>query len=221
MTSPSFILVVDPDPLICHNYAMGLSASGWPAEPVSDGREALAKAINRRPDAVVTATQVPGLNGFDLCRLLKRDPETREIPVLMLSPDTEETLLAKARDAGADRVLLKPCAVSQLIESIRAMLGNAAALRMKRTAGIVVPAPVVTRLRSRSRQHARGETTTPPLFPPQLHCPACDRPLTYLRSHVGGVSASHSEQWDDYECNSTCGQFQYRQRTRKLRRLAS
>jgi hypothetical protein len=44
--------------------------------------------------------------------------------------------------------------------------------------------------------------------------------LTYERSHIGGVSERNSEQWDYYECPSGCGTFQYRQRTRKLRRVS-
>jgi CheY-like chemotaxis protein len=220
MASSSLILVVDPDPATCEIYATGLSVSGWPAEPISDGREALAKAIHRRPDAVVTATQVPGLNGFDLCRLLKRDPDTRHIPILMLAGDAEEAQIAKARDSGADRVLLKPCALDQLVESITAILGTAAAPRAPRFVTARVSTAEPTRRRSRSRLHVRGETTAPPMFPPRLRCPVCDRPLTYQKSYVGGVSANHSEQWDDYQCSANCGGFQYRQRTRILRRVS-
>ena len=220
MASSSLILVVDSDPATCELYAAGLSMSGWAAEPVSDGREALAKAIHRRPDAVVTATHVPGLNGFDLCRLLKGDPDTRHIPILMLASDADETQIAKANDAGADRVLLKPCALDQLIESITAMLGTAAALRAPRFVTARVPVAEPTRRRSRSRLYVRGETTAPPIFPPRLRCPVCDRLLTYQKSYVGGVSANYSEQWDDYQCSASCGGFQYRQRTRKLRRVS-
>jgi hypothetical protein len=69
-----------------------------------------------------------------------------------------------------------------------------------------------------SRAHKRGETIAPPIAPPKLVCPRCDNALMYLRSYVGGVSAKHSEQWDEYECPNGCGSFQYRQRTRKIRR---
>jgi hypothetical protein len=72
--------------------------------------------------------------------------------------------------------------------------------------------------RSLVRAHQRHETSTPPLTPPELLCPNCDRPLSYDRSHIGGVSERHQEQWDYFECGA-CGTFQYRQRTRKLRRL--
>ncbi len=52
-----------------------------------------------------------------------------------------------------------------------------------------------------------------------MTCPRCDRPLLYEKSHVGGVNARELEQWDYFECPQGCGTFQYRQRTRKLRRV--
>jgi CheY-like chemotaxis protein len=217
----SLILVVEPDPETCAMYAMGLlSVSGWSAEPVSDGREALARAISRRPNVVVTETRVPGLDGIELCRLLKRDPDTRQIPILIVTGNTQEQLIAKARDAGADKVLFKPFVLDELIEAVQGMLAP-----KTRTSPPEVQAPVHSartplRRRAQSRLHRRGQTTAPPLRPPDLMCPSCDRPLTYHSSYIGGVSASHEEQWDDYECSSACGRFQYRQRTRKLRRLA-
>jgi hypothetical protein len=54
---------------------------------------------------------------------------------------------------------------------------------------------------------------------PALVCPSCDRPLRYRRSHIGGVSERLSEQWDYFDCVQGCGTFQYRQRTRKVRRV--
>jgi hypothetical protein len=70
-----------------------------------------------------------------------------------------------------------------------------------------------------SRAHEHRDTTLPPAPPPTLVCPACDRPLRYMRSHIGGVSERHREQWDYFECARGCGTFQYRQRTRKIRRV--
>jgi hypothetical protein len=69
-----------------------------------------------------------------------------------------------------------------------------------------------------AKAHQRFATTSPPASPPSLMCPRCDRPLVYARSHVGGVSANHPEQWDDFDCPS-CGAFEYRHRTRKLRHV--
>jgi hypothetical protein len=66
--------------------------------------------------------------------------------------------------------------------------------------------------------HQRVITTTPSIPTPDLWCPRCDRPLDYQRSFVGGVSQRQLEQWDEFECPSKCGVFEYRHRTRKLRR---
>jgi len=65
----------------------------------------------------------------------------------------------------------------------------------------------------------RHYTSTPPVPAPTLLCPICDQPLRYTQSYMGGVSAKHAEQWDYFECSGGCGTFQYRQRTRKLRRV--
>jgi hypothetical protein len=50
-------------------------------------------------------------------------------------------------------------------------------------------------------------------------CPECNKPLKYVRSHIGGVTAQNSEQWDYFGCTGGCGTFQFRERTRKLRRV--
>jgi hypothetical protein len=64
--------------------------------------------------------------------------------------------------------------------------------------------------------------TTPAVSPPAVVCPSCDRPLRYNYSHFGGdiVSYRHPEQWHYYVCPASCGAFQYRQRTHKLRRVS-
>jgi hypothetical protein len=64
------------------------------------------------------------------------------------------------------------------------------------------------------RQHA---TATPPLRPPALVCPSCDRALAYQHSFTGGVGRGLIEQWDYFKCAGGCGTLQYRHRTRTLR----
>ena len=218
----SLILVVDPDPDTCAMYVAGLALSGRAADGVADGREALARAISSPPAVVVTETRVPGLDGFELCRLLRRDPDTRHIPILVLTSDAGENEIAKAKEAGADRVLLKPCLPDVLTREVQAILPTRTERQRpsRRGEGHVPAAHSTSSAHSRSRLHQRGETTMPPLRPPKLVCPKCDVRLVYERSHIGGVSAKQSEQWDDYKCPEGCGRFQYRQRTRKLRELS-
>jgi twitching motility two-component system response regulator PilH len=216
----SLVLVVDPDPDSRAMHVAGLALSGWAADGAADGPEALAKAISYRPAAVVTEMRVPHLDGFELCRLLRQDPDTRHIPILVMTDDGDEIQLARAREAGADRVLCKPCLPGELTRAVQTILTAARPLQPSPTTHEIPVAARATSRGSRSRLHQRGDTTVPPSSPPQLICPHCDRRLTYRLSHIGGVSARHSEQWDDFECSSGCGCFQYRHRTRKLRSVA-
>jgi CheY-like chemotaxis protein len=216
---PALILVVDPDPDTCAMYVASFGLAGWIAEAVADGREALAKAISRQPAVVVTETRVPLLDGFELCRLLRRDPATRHIPILVVTGEKDARQIVRAKQAGADQVLIKPCLPDELARVVQAILMTT---QEPNAPDASVPAPPATPPSGRrplSRRHQRGETTTPPSSPPTAVCPRCDRRLVYLRSHIGGVNEHRGEQWDDYECPSGCGQFQYRHRTRKLRDL--
>jgi hypothetical protein len=87
----------------------------------------------------------------------------------------------------------------------------------------VAPTPDAARTgqtrRSLVRSHQRFETRSPAVPPPPLRCRSCDRVLQYLRSYIGGVNARLSEQWDHYSCSGGCGQFEYRHRTRRVRRI--
>jgi len=219
-STPPLILVVDPDPETQALYTAGLALAGWAADAVTDGRVALAKAVTCRPAAIVTETRVPYLDGVELCRLLRRDPDTQHIPILVVTGDAEERRIAQAEQAGADRVLIKPCLPHELVRAIKATLSTP---RDKQSRPIVTSQPAAPKSRAgsraESRQYQRSSTTNPPSRPPSLLCPRCDRPLAYQKSYVGGVTVKHGEQWDHYECRAGCGQFQYRQRTRKLREV--
>lgn len=215
-STPSLVLVVDPDPDTREMYVAGLRLSGWIADGVTDGREALAKAISYRPAAIVTETRVPRLDGLALCRLLRSDPDTHHIPILVVTGEAEQRRIAAAEEAGADRVLIKPCLPDELTRAIEAAV-QATRDRQYPRDGAEHSTTAISTRHSLSKRHRRFVSTTPPSRPPDVVCPRCDRPLTYQNSHVGGVSAKHSEQWDHYECPSGCGHFQYRHRTRKLR----
>jgi len=224
-------LLVDRDDDTRTMYAEVLRLGTWTIEEASDGREALAKAIARRPDIVITETRLPGINGYELCGLLRRDAITREIPIVVVTADAYPADLQHARDAGADTVLVKPCLPEQLAAEVARVLQTARGLQARGAAVYERAAAQISRARTLvgqaretkrlvlSRAHQRHDTTTPPVTPPILVCPQCDQPLTYKRSHVGGVSARHAEQWDYFECPTGCGSFQYRQRTRKLRKV--
>ena len=229
---PPLALLVDRDADTRKMYAEYLSFTACEIEHAEDGREALAKAIARSPDIIVSETRLPGLNGFELCRLLRSDPSTRGIPIVFVTGDAFEGELRRAQIVGADAVLIKPCLPEQLLTEMHRLLTQSSELRER---GRQIRERLTTQLtrsaelheRSEraasrvmlSRAHKREDTTMPPSPAPALRCPVCDKVLRYTRSHVGGVSAKNAEQWDYFECEVGCGTFQYRQRTRKVRRV--
>ena len=225
-------LLVDRDIDTRQMYAEYLRLSVCNIDEAEDGREALAKAITGHPDIVVTETRLPGISGFDLCRLLREDALTRTIPIVFVTGDAFDADVKRAAAAGADAVLVKPCLPEHLAGEIRRLLDQSHelrerarvvrekfALQLSRSEQLLDRSREVSRRTMLSRAHNRRDTVDPPNPPPSLLCPTCDKPLKYTRSHIGGVNERNAEQWDYFECAAGCGTFQYRQRTRKLRRV--
>jgi two-component system, cell cycle response regulator DivK len=226
-------LLVDHDVDTRSMYAEFMKLGAWEVDEASDGREALAKAISRRPNVIVTDTVLPGMNGYDLCAILKRDSATNTIPVLVVTSDPFAENLVRVQNAGADSVLVKPCLPETLVAEIERLMAKSDEVRRKfdTTAGtardqlarsdrFLAQFHEKSKRVTLSRSLHRHETLTPPVAPPSIICPNCDQTLTYLRSHVGGVSVRHPEQWDYFECPRGCGTFQYRERTRRLRKVS-
>jgi len=226
-------LLVDRDGDTRKRYAHHLRlADACEIVEAEDGREALAKALSRHPDVIVTDTRLPGINGFQLCTLLRRDTSTSGIPIILVTADAFDAEVRRAARVGADAVLAKPCLPEHLEHEIRRVLQQSIELRargkdarqrgheeIERSQELIDRSKANVRRVMLSRTHVRSETTEPPTAPPVLVCPRCDLQLRYLRSHIGGVSERHAEQWDYFECTAGCGTFQYRERTRKLKKV--
>jgi len=230
-TNPStvpLILLVDRDFETRSLYRHSLMSSGWRVDEADDGRDGLVKVIERHPALVVTETRLPFIDGYELCHLIRRDPETRDVQIVVLTAEAFPAQIERARRAGADAVLIKPCLPDELDRELKRLhkmsrdLGaRSEAMRARASAQLSRAAELLARPhRTLVRAHARFETVAPPNPPPELRCPTCDRPLIYERSNIGGVSDRHSEQWDYFTCAGTCGAFQYRHRTRKLRKVS-
>jgi len=223
------VLLVDRDTDTCSMYAEYLQLAGCAVVEASDGPEALAKAIASRPDVVIMETRLSGFTGYELCALLRRDVATQTAIIIVVTGDGFATDVDRAFEAGADSVLIKPCLPDQLVSEVRRLLTRApqrsATDRRHTPASVSSAAPdkmsrgVGSRAVKLTYTQAPHETMSPPLAPPRLVCPSCGRTLEYRRSQIGGVSARNSEQWDYFDCVMGCGTFEYRQRTRKLRRV--
>lgn len=116
------ILVVDDLEDNRELYAAYLEIAGFEVEKAIDGRDALAHVAASAPDLVVMDLAMPRLDGWEATRLLKADPATRAIPVLVLTAYDSGEDLRRARDAGADDVGTKPMLPRELLGRVRALL---------------------------------------------------------------------------------------------------
>jgi CheY-like chemotaxis protein len=225
---PPLTLLVDPHEDTRALYKTYLVPHRYLIEEASDGREALAKAIADPPDIVVSETALPGIDGFDFCEILRRDRDTSQTAIIVLTGDAREASRRRAYASGADVVLVKPCLPADLLNHIERLRSRSVALAdrassacetasRRRAESAVVVAECRNVRRALSKSMRRYETTDPPDAPPLLFCPVCTvHALHYERSFVGGVSVRMPEQWDEFSCPGSCGTFKYRHRTKKL-----
>ena len=217
-------LVADPDPGSRALYEQALGRCDFEIVYASDGREALVKVLEEPVALLITEAELPLIDGYALCQLVRRDALIRTMPIMVVTTDVRQTAQRRALQAGADTVLVKPWTGDDLGAEARRLIrgefGHPAAAEAATPTPSLEGVPDGGKPRGiKSRSHRRYDTTEPPAAPPVLRCPACDRALSYGFSHIGGVSAREPEQWDYYTCPGPCGQFQYRQRTRKLQRV--
>jgi two-component system response regulator MprA len=113
------LLVVDDDRKITGALRRSLAYEGYSVEVANSGAEALKLAREARPQLVVLDVMMPGIDGLEVCRLLRR---TDDVPILMLTAKDEVSDRVSGLDAGADDYLVKPFAFEELLARIRALL---------------------------------------------------------------------------------------------------
>ncbi|MEA3220126.1 phosphate regulon transcriptional regulator PhoB [Immundisolibacter sp.] len=123
---PIRILIVEDEPAICEMLTFALADSGYRCDVAGDVRRARALVADSNPDLVVLDWMLPGQSGIEFARELKRDPGTRDIPVIMLTARTQEADVVTGLDAGADDYIPKPFSPRELAARIKAVLRRAA-----------------------------------------------------------------------------------------------
>ena len=116
------VLVVEDDPETRHFYAGLLAADGFETHEAHNGFQAFTKAVEIKPDLVLTDIAVPGLDGIELCRRLRADPTTRSVRVLAVTGYDDRQYPDRAIEAGADQVLLKPVDPALLVSEARRLV---------------------------------------------------------------------------------------------------
>jgi two-component system, cell cycle response regulator DivK len=116
------ILIVDDYPDALDIWAIYLRSLGYRVSTASDGAEAIAQVERQRPDLVVLDLELPRVSGFEAAKMLRRNPETRHIPLIAATGYSHVTQLDRAREAGFDRIVIKPCDPDYLVEEIERLL---------------------------------------------------------------------------------------------------
>lgn len=116
------VLIVEDDRETRQFYTTVLTARGFDTAEAHNGFQALEKAIEHQPDLILLDIAVPGLDGIELCRRLRADTRTRDIPVLGVTGYPDRQYYDRALEAGADRVLIKPCPEDRLFSEAAALM---------------------------------------------------------------------------------------------------
>jgi two-component system alkaline phosphatase synthesis response regulator PhoP len=130
-----YILIIEDDPDIAESIRYNLERDGaFTARSTLTGEEGLAAALGRggsarrtdggplTPDLIILDLNLPGMNGFELCRRLRTEEATRRTPVIMLTARTEEGDKVRGLELGADDYITKPFSVRELVARVRAAL---------------------------------------------------------------------------------------------------
>lgn len=122
MTMGRHILIVDDYPDALDIWALYLRSLGYRVSTAGDGEAALMQAERLRPDLIVLDLELPRLSGFDVAKRLRANPETQFIPLIAATGYSHLTQLDRARNAGFDQIVIKPCDPDMLVEEIERLL---------------------------------------------------------------------------------------------------
>jgi len=120
------LLVVEDDTDILNLLTYNLQVAGFDVLTSQEGYEALSLAKRHHPDLVILDLMIPGLDGFEVCKEMKRQEDTKNIPVIMLTARGEEVDRIVGLELGADDYVVKPFSPRELILRIRAVLRRSA-----------------------------------------------------------------------------------------------
>lgn len=122
MQSQNVILIVDDNPVGLQHLAMILETPGYQLVLCSSGKEALEKAGKMQPDLVLLDVLMPGMDGFEVCRLMRADPVLAEVPILIVTALDDRESRLKGLNAGADDFITKPIDPDELDARVHTIL---------------------------------------------------------------------------------------------------
>jgi len=124
------VLIVEDEDSLVLLLRYNLEADGYEVESVARGDEADTRLKENIPDLVILDWMLPGLSGIEICRRLRNRPETKNLPIIMLTARGEESERVRGLATGADDYIVKPFSVPELLARVRALLRRASPERV-------------------------------------------------------------------------------------------
>src|SRR5919199_1036866 len=121
---PVVLIVEDEAPLVTM-LRYNLEREGFAVDEAVNGEEALLRIAERKPDVVLLDWMLPLVSGIEVCRQIRRAPQTRTLPVIMLTARGEEADRVRGLNSGADDYIVKPFSPGELVARVRAVMRRA------------------------------------------------------------------------------------------------
>ena len=122
------VLVVEDEAALATMLRYNLEKQGFRVDEAADGQEALNRIAETRPDLVLLDWMLPVLSGIEVCRQIRRRPDTRGLPVIMVTARTEDQDAVRGLNTGADDYITKPFSMDALLARMRALLRRSGSL---------------------------------------------------------------------------------------------
>lgn len=116
------ILIVEDEPAIRDMIAFALRTQSYQPICAQDGKDAIQSIAERIPDLILLDWMLPGMTGIELVRRFRKEPNTRDVPIIMLTAKGEETDRITGFDSGVDDYVVKPFSARELLARIKAVL---------------------------------------------------------------------------------------------------
>ena len=116
------ILLVDDEPFIIEVMKFYLESENFQVIYQDDGQNVYDIALNKKPDLILLDLMLPSISGYEICKIIKDDPKTSNIPVFIMSAKTQKADIEKALESGADKFVKKPCDMPALIKDMNEFL---------------------------------------------------------------------------------------------------
>jgi DNA-binding response OmpR family regulator len=123
------VLVADDEPFILRSLSFVLERAGFEVHQARNGDEALERLREARPRVCVLDVMMPRRSGYEVCEVIKGDPDLRDTYVMLLTAKGQESARARGLQAGADEFMTKPFSPSRIVERIREVLEARSAAR--------------------------------------------------------------------------------------------